>query len=213
WAKRYMLVEEPPREGLLGWRCSTAGDECELVAATDATTVIATTLFMAEASWGSSGLHSYRADADMLVDAMVQTEQRNGGVVDNVQNPFDSDRMLPRRTSSAGDDDYVNTDYLMPAFYEYWATWRPEDAAFWNEAAEVSRQMLQRAPMSGTGLIPARITLDGAPAPSIDYYDELAARTLLNRWFCYSWVEPQAWIVDQNRLLLDFFLDQDVYVS
>jgi oligosaccharide reducing-end xylanase len=213
WAKRYMLFAEAPRAGLLSWRCSTLGDACETVAATDAMSFIATSLLLADTRWGGAGAHPYSADANMLIDALLQTETRNGGIVDNVRNPFDIDSMLPRRTSPASDDDYLQTDYLMPAFYDYWSTRRPGDAAFWRDAARLSSRTLEAAPISDTGLIPLLIDADGAPAPTENYYNEVSARTLLNRWFCQAWMGSQAWVPVQNARLLDFFLEQGDYVS
>lgn len=216
WAKRHMLEAEPPREGILSWRCTTQGTACTRVGATDATTIIVTALFMAEAKWGGDGTHDYANDANGLVDAMVQTEERNDGVVENVQDLFDVTSALPRKTSAAGDDDYLKPDYVMPAFYEYWAAWRTEDASFWLRAAQNSRELMQSAFLEETGLIPAQITADGLPAPIVDYYDELTARTLLNRWLDFSWFRKRAWISEGNALLLDFFLEklaQSEYVS
>ena len=216
WAKRYMLETEPPREGILSWQCTTEGTECSGVTATDATTVIATALFMAEAEWGGDGAHEYASDAHAVIDAMVETEERNDGVVENVRNPFDVAAALPRKTSSAGDDEYLKPDYLMPAFYEYWASFRTEDASFWLRAARNSRELMQSAFMEENGLIPVQITADGLPAPAFEYYNELAARALLNRWLDFSWFGEGAWVSEANGLLLDFFIERQAeseYVS
>ena len=213
WAKRYMLMTEPPHEGMLHWSCSTAGTDCEPSAATDATSFIATSLYLAQAKWGQSGVHEYEADANTLIDAMVLTEERNGGVVDDVQNMFDIGTKLPRKTSSASQDPYLLTDYLMPAFYDYWAQWRTEDAEFWIAAAEASRDTLRRAAIAGNGLIPTTINSDGSPAPTAEWYDETSARTLLNRWFCNAWTGPYPWVSVLNKRLLDFLLEQEQLVS
>lgn len=213
WAKRYMLETEPPREGMLSWSCSAAGTDCEPSAASDATSVIASSLFLAEAEWAGSGVHDYASDANMLVDAMVLTEERNGGMVGGVRNLFDVEAKLPRNTSSAIDGSALVTAYLMPGFYDYWSKWRADDAEFWSEAAEASRDLLRAASVPANGLIPRAIAGDGTPAAGEDYYDETAARTLLNRWFCQAWGPPQSWVFVQNRRLLDFLLQQEKIVS
>ena len=213
WTKRYMLETEAPREGMLRWSCTTKGTDCEPSAATDATTVIATSLFIAEAAWAGTGVHDYANDANMLIDAMVLTEERNGGMVSDVRNLFDVAAKLPRNTSGASDGRALLTDYLMPAFYDYWSKWRTEDAEFWSEAAEASRDLLRLAPVEGSGLIPVAIASDGTPAGPDYWYDETSARTLLNRWFCQSWMAPQSWVFVQNRMLLDFLLEQEQLVS
>ena len=177
WTKRYMLETKPPREGMLRWSCSIEGTDCEPSAATDATTVIATSLFIAEAAWAGTGVHDYANDANMLIDAMVLTEERNGGMVSDVRNLFDVAAKLPRNTSGASDGRALLTDYLMPAFYDYWSKWRTEDAEFWSEAAEVSGNLLRKAPVDGSGLIPRYIASDGTPAGPDYWYDETSART------------------------------------
>lgn len=212
WAKRYMLETEPPREGTLAWSCNPAGTDCEPSAATDATSVIATSLFIAEAAWAGTGAHDYASDANTLIDAMVLTEERNGGIVSDVRNLFDVDAKLPRNTSSAGDVRPLFTDYLMPGFYDYWSKWRVEDAEFWSEAADVSEDLLRLAPVAGNGLIPTQIDREGMPATNA-LYDETSARTLLNRWFCHAWTGPQSWVFVQNRRLLDWLLEQEKLVS
>lgn len=213
WAKRHMRMTDALHEGMLHWTCSTAGTDCQQAAATDATSFIATSLYLAEAKWGTNGVHEYEADANTLIDAMVLTEERNGGVVDDVHNLFDIGTKLPRKTSSAGQDPYLKTDYLMPAFYDYWAQWRTEDAEFWTAAAEASRDTLRRAAIDGNGLIPTTINSDGSPAPTAEYYDETSARTLLNRWFCQSWTGRLPWVSLLNERLLDFLLEQELLVS
>lgn len=211
WARRHMLMTAAPRKGLLRWSCSTEGTDCASSAATDATSFIATSLFMAAAKWGATGAHAYEADANMLLDAMVLTEERNDGVVEDVQNMFDVDARRPRKTSSTNDEPYLFTAFLMPAFYDYWARWRTDDAEFWSETAEVSRDIMRTASVAGNGLIPVEIeiTSDGSAAPTVDLYDETAARTLLNRWFCHAWTGPYPWLFVQNRRLLDFLTEQD----
>ncbi|HEY6726690.1 MAG TPA: glycosyl hydrolase family 8 [Polyangiaceae bacterium] len=213
WTKRYMLMTAPPRKGLLRWSCSTEGTDCASSAATDATSFIVTSLYLAQAKWGDAGAHDYEADANTLVDAMVLTEERNGGIVDAVQNMFDIGARLPRKTSSTNDEPYLFTDYVMPAFYDYWSKWRTEDAQFWLEAAEASRNLLRTASVAGNGLIPLEIESDGSPAPTVDYYDERSARTLLNRWFCHAWTGPHPWVYALNERLLDFLSEQDLLVS
>ncbi len=207
WAKRNMLLTEPPRAGLLAWRCTSTGQQCESAAATDATSIIATSLYLAREAWQDTGKHPYQDDADMLVDAMVQTEARNGGPLTNVQNPFDVVTMLPRKGSFVPDDPYLQTDFLMPAFYDYWSERRTDDSEFWSDAADASGELMRSAVMANSGLIPYEIDATGRPAPGT-IYDEVAARTLLNRWFSNSWM-GSSWVAEQNRVLLDFFLEQD----
>lgn len=207
WSKKYMLQTDGPRLGQLNWRCETDGSACEQAAATDATSVIASTLFMAEARWGDLGVHDYRADANTLIDAMVLTEERSAGTDNVVVNPFDVQRALPRAGSFLDDVD-VHTDYLMPAFYQYWSMWRPQDADFWLEAADQARYLLQLAPHARTGLIPRGLNYDGTPASGYNRYDQIAARTFFNLALDEVLFGPKSWVQEQTERRLDFFLSQ-----
>src|SRR6202034_1290286 len=58
---------------------------------------------------------------------------------------------------------YGNTDasYHLPAFYELWARWGPEeDRAFWAKAADVSRELFVKVTGPDTGLTPDRSNVD-----------------------------------------------------
>src|SRR5690606_12674358 len=51
WTKSHMMSPSGASAGLLRWRCSTSGDECARSAATDASSLIATTLLLAQRRW------------------------------------------------------------------------------------------------------------------------------------------------------------------
>jgi oligosaccharide reducing-end xylanase len=68
----------------------------------------------------------------------------------------------------------TDASYHLPAFYELWARWGPEeDRAFWAKVADVSRELFARVTGPNTGLSPDRsnvdmspmIGRDGAPVP------------------------------------------------
>ena len=59
----------------------------------------------------------------------------------------------------------TDASYHLPAFYELWARWGPEeDRAFWAKAADVSRDYFNRVTGPETGLTPDRANVDGSPA-------------------------------------------------
>jgi oligosaccharide reducing-end xylanase len=65
--------------------------------------------------------------------------------------------------------DFTDPSYHLPAFYELWARWGPEeDRAFWAEAADVSRDFFNKATGPETGLTPDRINFDGTQLISRD---------------------------------------------
>jgi oligosaccharide reducing-end xylanase len=87
---------------------------------------------------------------------------------------------------------FTDASYHLPAFYELWARWGPqEDREFWAKAADVSREMFARVTGPQTGLTPDRnnfdmtqmVGRDGAPTPF--GYDSW--RSVSNWSVDYSW--------------------------
>ncbi|HXS18075.1 MAG TPA: glycosyl hydrolase family 8, partial [Polyangiaceae bacterium] len=214
WAKQYMMSPSGASQGLLRWRCDTTGTECEPVAATDAQTIIATTLFIAETRWAEAGAHDYQSDALDLLDAMTAIEERNGGVVDGVVNCFDMDALLPRE-DSVTTDAVTPVDYLTPAFYEIWAAHDPERADVWRDMADNARDLLSKISDPTTGLYPEFITYEGEPVADLNNYSVTTARTLLNLALDHMWNGPHDWAVEQNERILNFFLSKglNAYVA
>jgi len=90
------------------------------------------------------------------------------------------------------DINFTDASYHLPAFYELWARWGPEeDREFWAKAADVSRDMFLKVTGPETGLTPDRnyfdftqiISRDGAPTPFS--YDSW--RSVSNWSVDYSW--------------------------
>ncbi len=209
WAKMHMMPTTGPHAGLLFWRCNTDGSNCVKEAATDAMSTIASTLWMAESRWGKAGSHSYHDDATALLDVMTGAEERNGGIVDGVVNCFNVEAGYPRH-GSQHDEEETPVDYLMPAFYEVWARRDTKRSALWQTMAENARELLSKVSAPRTGLYPEVVTYDGDPVPGADTYVATTSRTLFNLTLDYLWTSQEAWIVEQNERLLDFFLLEGV---
>ena len=59
---------------------------------------------------------------------------------------------------------FTDPSYHLPAFYELWARWGPEeDRAFWARAAQASRAFFVRTAHPQTGLAPSYANFDGTP--------------------------------------------------
>jgi oligosaccharide reducing-end xylanase len=100
---------------------------------------------------------------------------------------------------------FTDASYHLPAFYELWARWGPEeDRDFWAKAAGVSRDMFPMITGPETGLTPDRnyfdytqmIERDGAPTPFS--YDSW--RSVSNWSVDYSWWHktPQATVLSDR---------------
>jgi len=60
--------------------------------------------------------------------------------------------------------DNTDASYHLPAFYELWSRWGPEeDRAFWARAADVSRDLFSKITGPETGLTPDRNNFDETP--------------------------------------------------
>jgi oligosaccharide reducing-end xylanase len=99
-------------------------------------------------------------------------------------------------------DGFTDASYHLPAFYELWSRWGPqEDRAFWAKAADVSREMFARVTGPRTGLTPDRnnfdmtqiVGPDGVPTPF--GYDSW--RSVSNWSVDYSW-----WRKDPAEIIL-----------
>ena len=99
---------------------------------------------------------------------------------------------------------YSNTDasYHLPAFYELWARWGPEeDRAFWAKAADVSRELFVKVTGPNTGLTPDRSNFDMSPVlgrdgqPTPFSYDSW--RSVSNWSADYNW-----WHKDPREVVL-----------
>lgn len=115
------------------------------------------------------------------------------------------------------DTDVVFSDasYHLPAFYELWARWGPqEDRAFWAKAADVSRNFFQQVTSPTTGLGPDLSHFDGTTMtgwdgrPASFGYDSW--RIVSNWSVDYSW-----WKKDERETVLSdrlqkFLLSQGI---
>jgi oligosaccharide reducing-end xylanase len=112
-----------------------------------------------------------------------------GPMVDEAYNMI---RFVPEQPGGETD-----TSYHLPAFYELWSRWGPEeDRAFWAKAADVSRNFFEQATDPATALAPDRSNFDGTPAsgwdgkPDTFGYD--AWRCVSNWSVDYSWWRKDA---------------------
>ncbi|HZQ19816.1 MAG TPA: glycosyl hydrolase family 8 [Terriglobales bacterium] len=86
---------------------------------------------------------------------------------------------------------FTDASYHLPAFYELWARWGPEeDREFWAKAADVSRDMFSKVTGPETGLTPDRNYFD---------YSQIIGRNGKPTPFSYdSWRSVSNWSVDYS---------------
>ena len=108
---------------------------------------------------------------------------------------------------------FTDASYHLPAFYELWARWGPEeDRAFWARAAEVSRGFFVKAADAKTGLVPNLSQFDGTPlgfrGPGSAEFREDAWRVAMNWSVDWSWWAKDPRQRDLSDRLQAFFESQ-----
>lgn len=93
------------------------------------------------------------------------------------------------------DTNFTDPSYHLPAFYELWARWGPqEDRAFFAKAAATSRDFFQTVTNPTTGLAPDYANYDGSPR---NYFQADSWRVAMNWSVDWSW-----WAKDPREQML-----------
>jgi oligosaccharide reducing-end xylanase len=170
WARTYMYhgSTNHPCAGFFSWQMRTNGTPIDEMAAPDGEEYFVTALYFASARWGDAdGIYDYRAEADQLLSDMRHRSWITGQTAGGRRTAgalFDERRKMVRFTPDRRYGDHTDPSYQLPAFYELWGRWGPEeDRAFWRDAAAASREFFQRAADPKTGLAPEYANFDGSP--------------------------------------------------
>ena len=170
WAKTYMYISDAtaPSYEYFAWSCKTDGTHNSEGAAPDGESYFAMSLLFAANRWpGGKGIYDYRAEADRLLTAMVHHPIIVGPgkygphSVGPMMHP---DPPMILFVPDMTPDPFSDPSYHLPAFYELWSRWGPEqDRAYWAHAAEISRAYFVRTTNPVTGLAPSYANFDGSP--------------------------------------------------
>lgn len=170
WAKTYMYhaSSNHPACGYFSWSLKTNGVPNDEMPAPDGEEYFAMSLYFAAGRWGrGAGIYHYRAEADRLLTDMRHRQVITGQTVRGPMTAgaiFESDRKLVRFTPDVANWNHTDPSYQLPAFYELWARWGPEeDQDFWTQAANASREFFRQTTHPQTGLAPDYANFDGTP--------------------------------------------------
>jgi oligosaccharide reducing-end xylanase len=198
WAKTYMYISDPnhPSYGYFSWSCKTDGTPNEETPAPDGEEYFAMALLFAGNRWpGGHGIYNYHAEAETLLTAMRHraiitgpTKRGERSVGPEVNEEHTMILFVP----GIMPEPFTDPSYHLPAFYELWARWGPEeDRAFWAKAAEVSRGFFVKTTNPETGLAPSYANFDGTPHenrfPQSGEFGYDAWRTASNWSVDWSW--------------------------
>jgi oligosaccharide reducing-end xylanase len=198
WAKTYMYISDPkaPSYEYFAWSCKTDGTHNSEGAAPDGESYFAMALLFASNRWGNGkGIYDYHAEAEKLLRAMVHRPvvsapgNRGMHTVGPMMNP---DPPMILFVPEVMPEPFTDPSYHLPAFYELWARWGPEeDRAFWASAAESSRAFFVKTTNPQTGLAPSYANFDGSPHanrfPQSGEFGYDAWRTASNWSVDWSW--------------------------
>jgi oligosaccharide reducing-end xylanase len=173
WSKTYLYVSETnhPSFGFFTWQARTNGARMSQFVAPDGEEYYLTALYLAAHRWGSgTGIFNYQEQADELLARMRhrpvisgEVPWRGGSRKIQAGALFDEAHNMVLFSPSDERARFSDPSYHLPAFYELWARRGPkEDAAFWKQAADVSRDYFVKVTHPVTGLNPCYANFDGS---------------------------------------------------
>jgi len=224
WSMTYMYQRDPkhPSCGFFSWQLNYDGTVISELPAPDGEEYYVMALYFAHNRWGSgSGMYDYKAHADRLLHDMVHRQPITGpvrermGVREHTVGKEVNDEHGMILFSPDERNTFTDGSYHLPAFYELWARWGPEqDRPFWSRAAAVSRDFLVKAAHPKTGLVPNLIQFDGTPLGSgtrmPPSFREDAWRVAMNWSVDWSWWAKDPRQRDLSDRLQAFFESQGI---
>lgn len=198
WSRAYLYVDETnhPSYGFFAWQARTNGVRMSQFIAPDGEEYYVTALFFASHRWtNGTGIYDYKTQATELLSRMKNRGKITGQIA-GFRGPqsvtcgplFDAEHKMVLFTPSSERPPYTDPSYHLPAFYELWSRWgAKEDAAFWADAAAVSRDYFPKATHPVTALNPDYANFDGSPMGRATNFSYDAFRTAGNWSVDWSW--------------------------
>lgn len=157
WVNKYMLSTDGPMHGFFKWSAQRSGVSNAEGSAPDGEEFFAAALLMAANRWGDGeGIFNYTAEAKALLHEMVHKDEEEGG-----RGMFDPETTYIRFVAEM---DISDPSYHLPHFYEVYAQYgNEEDRAFFERAADASREYLKKAMNPETGMSAEYANYDGTP--------------------------------------------------
>jgi Endoglucanase Y len=195
WARTHMYQTSGQYKGFFAWQCNYDGGIMDTTPASDGDEYFAMSLLFASRRWGNgTGIFNYETEAQTILDAMLHQSDDGSGY--NLINKTQNEVVF---CPSAGNYDFTDPSYHLPAFYELFALWGPErDRATWSTVAAKSREFFKKSTNSTTGLNPDYANFDGSPKEVSwssghgDFrYD--AWRVASNVCVDYAWWQKDTW--------------------
>lgn len=157
WSKKYMQHADGKYKGYFAWSLNTDGTRKAQGPAPDGEEYFALALLFASHRWGDGPEpYDYSRQAKYILRECVHKGE--DGIGDPMWNPEN------KLIKFVPESPFTDPSYHLPHFYELFSLWAdPEDAQFWKEAAQASREYLPTACHPVTGLAPEYSEYDGTP--------------------------------------------------
>ncbi|WP_299259391.1 glycosyl hydrolase family 8 [uncultured Aquimarina sp.] len=206
--------EGTDREGLFSWQLSRSNfSMIDQNSAPDGEEYFVTALFFADALWGSNGSIDYRAEANYILDSMLnKPTPSSGGCPTGLVDQDEKQIVFGICGNSAS---FTDPSYHLPAFYEIWTIEADNNNQLWADMATISRTyLLPRAAHPETGLMPDYSEFDGRPVIQGNHgnFEFDAWRNIMNMGFDFAWfqknknsIQP---LIDKQ---INFFKDKPGY--
>ena len=212
WTKTYMQHSEPDLNGYFAWHCETNGKMIDYNSASDGEEWFVMTLFFASARWGNGeGIFNYWAEAQLILDNMLNKESGNNSKVTNMFSTKEKQVVFVPSEEAAW---FTDPSYHLPHYYELWARWADKNNNFWCDAAKASRIFFKKAAHPVTGLMPDYANFDGTPVAPWDSLTKNfqfdAWRVAMNISTDYAWFASDEWEVEELNRILEFFHSQGI---
>jgi oligosaccharide reducing-end xylanase len=168
WVKNHMANGT----GEIRWSCQTSGSGCARGGAPDGEEYMATALIFASHRWGDStgpAKIAYSTEAKWVLD-LVRTKY------------FNEQYHLIKFISSSNN---VDPSYVLPAFYEMWACFDTENAAFWKEAATAGRAYMQTV-VDNNGVCPYQASFTATNPQAANADSTRCVVNLMMDWYLFG---------------------------
>ena len=198
WSKTYLYMTETnhPSYGFFAWQARRNGMRMSEFVAPDGEEYYVMALLFAAHRWGNgAGIYNYQAQANELLTRMVHRDKitgkvpwRNAETEVTATGLVDLDYKMILFSPSSERNRFTDPSYHLPAFYELWSRWGPEqDREFWAGAAKASREFFPKITHPVTALNPDCANFDGSLMNNRTNFSYDAFRTAGNWSVDWSW--------------------------
>lgn len=209
WAfsKTYMQNKDGNTKDFFAWqlRATPPYTPLDTNPAPDGEEYFAMALMFANNRWGRrEGIFDYQTEANDILHDMIYTQTDTTRLM--MHPVYQQIEFLTGLSVGS----FTDPSYHLPAFYELWALWAAENNDYWHQAAQVSRDFLEKAAHPVTGLFSDYASHEGEPqVTSFNAFSHKSAydsyRVIGNLAMDYHWVSKSPKMLELINRQVTFF--------